>query len=67
MHIQSDPGIRTAGYGFLHKANAGDYIAGITSGNPSVVCNADENYYWKYERDVFGRIVLEDVPESAGT
>lgn len=49
--------------GFLHKANAGDYIAGITSGNPSVVGNADEDYYWKYERDAFGRIVLEEIPE----
>lgn len=49
--------------GLMCKANAGDYIAGITSGNPSVVGNSDEDYYWKYERDVFGRIVLEDVPE----
>lgn len=49
--------------GLLRKADAGDYIAGITSGNPSVVGNADEDYYWRWERDVFGRIVLEDVPE----
>ena len=49
--------------GFLHKANDGDYIVGITSGNPSVVGNADEDYYWKYERDAFGRIVLEEIPE----
>lgn len=51
--------------GLLHKANAGDYIAGITSGNPSVVGNADEDYYWKYERDEFNRIVMEDVSETA--
>lgn len=25
--------------------------------------NADEDYYWKYERDEFNRIVMEDVPE----
>ena len=50
--------------GLLHKANEGDYIAGITSGNPSVVGNADEDYYWKYERDEFNRIVMEDVPET---
>jgi len=50
--------------GLLCKANEGDYIAGITSGNPSVVGNADEDYYWKYERDVFNRTVLEDVPET---
>lgn len=49
--------------GFLEKANEGDYIAGITSGNPSVVGNADEDYYWRYERDELNRIVMEDVPE----
>lgn len=49
--------------GLLYKAQPGDYIAGITSGNPSVVGNADEDYYWKYERDEFNRIVMEDVPE----
>lgn len=50
--------------GHLHKAEPGDYIAGITSGNPSVVGNADEDYYWRYERDEFSRIVMEDVPET---
>lgn len=49
--------------GMLYKANSGDYIAGITSGNPSVIGNGDEDYYWKYERDEFNRIVMEDVPE----
>ncbi len=50
--------------GLLHNAQAGDYIAGITSGNPSIVGNADEDYYWRYERDEFNRIVMEDVPET---
>lgn len=50
--------------GLLYKANDGDYIVGITSGNPSVVGNADEDYYWRYERDEFNRIVMEDVPEQ---
>jgi len=50
--------------GLLYKANDGDYITGITSGNPSVVGNADEDYYWRYERDEFNRIVMEDVPET---
>ena len=50
--------------GYLHKANEGAYITGITSGNPSVVGNADEDYYWRYERDNFNRIVMEDVPET---
>ena len=48
----------------MHKANDDDYITGITSGNPSVVGNADEDYYWRYERDEFNRIVMEDVPET---
>lgn len=49
--------------GLLYKAEKGDYIVGITSGNPSVVGNADEDYYWRYERDAFNRIVMEDAPE----
>lgn len=48
----------------LHIADEGDYIAGIVSGNPSIVGNADEDYYWRYERDAFNRIVMEDVPEE---
>ena len=47
----------------IRIAQEGDYIAGIISGNPSVVGNSDEDYYWKYERDAFNRIILEDVPE----
>ena len=50
--------------GLLHIADEGDYIAGIVSGNPSIVGNADEDYYWRYERDAFNRIVMEDVPEE---
>ena len=46
----------------LHKANEGDYIIGITSGNPSVIGNADEEYFWKYEKDRFNRIVMEETP-----
>lgn len=47
----------------LYIAEEGDYIAGITSGNPSVVGNADEDYIWRYERDEFNRIIWVDVPE----
>lgn len=47
----------------LYRAEEGDYIAGITSGNPSVVGNADEDYIWRYERDEFNRIIWIDVPE----
>ncbi len=49
--------------GYVYKAKEGDYILGIVSGNPSVIGNADEDYYWRYERDKFNRIVMEEVPE----
>ena len=49
--------------GLLYKAGEGDYIAGITSGNPSVIGNADEDYYWRYERNKFNQIMMEDVAE----
>lgn len=49
--------------GYLHKADAGDYIAGITSGNPSIVGNSDEEYYWRWKRDDFNRIIYEEVEE----
>ena len=47
--------------GKLHKANEGDYIIGITSGNPSIVGNSDEDYYWKFDKDRFNRIILENI------
>jgi hypothetical protein len=50
--------------GKLHKATSKDIVIGVTSGNPSVVGNADEDYYWRYERDEFNRIVFEDVEEE---
>ena len=50
--------------GLLYKAGPEDYISGITSGNPCVVGNADEEYFWKYERDEFNRIIMEYVPEE---
>jgi hypothetical protein len=49
--------------GYLYKAEADDYIVGITSGNPSVVGNSDEEYYWRWERDEFNRVVYEEVEE----
>lgn len=48
----------------LEKANENDYIIGITSGNPAIIGNADESYYWMYERDIFNRIAYEDVTIS---
>ena len=49
--------------GKLYKANIGDHVIGITSGNPSVIGNADEDYFWMYERDEFNRIISEEVPD----
>lgn len=48
----------------LVKATSNSPIIGITSGNPSVVGNGDEDYYYKYERDEFNRIVWEDVVDE---
>ncbi len=48
----------------LYKATSNDYIVGIISGNPSVVGNGDEDYYWRYERDEFSRFVMEDIMET---
>ncbi len=48
----------------LYKATSNDYIVGVISGNPSVVGNGDEDYYWRYERDEFSRFVMEDIMET---
>lgn len=45
-------------------AEPGDYIVGITSGNPSVVGNGDENWLGRWQRDEFSRIIREDVEEE---
>lgn len=49
---------------FIKKANPEDYIAGITSGNPCVVGNADEAYYWMYDRDDFNRLITEEIQKT---
>ena len=56
--------VTLTGDGKVRIAGEGDYILGIVSGNPCIIGNADEDYYWKYERDDFNRIVMEDVPET---
>lgn len=48
----------------IRKANAGDYILGIISGNPCVIGNADEGWLGKYVFDDFGTIVYEDIEET---
>ena len=45
----------------LRKAEAGDYIVGITSGNPSVIGNGDEDWRGRWLRDEFGSVVYKDV------
>lgn len=51
--------------GKLRFANPADYIVGITSGNPSVVGNGDEDWLGRWQRDEFGRIIMEDVEEES--
>lgn len=57
----------------LEKAEIGDHIIGVTSGAPVIIGNSDEDYYWKYEKDDFNRIIYEDkivtqeeIDESTG-
>lgn len=50
--------------GKLCFAEPNDYIVGITSGNPSVVGNGDEDWLGRWERDEFNRIIWEDVEET---
>ena len=45
----------------LRKAEAGDYVVGITSGNPSVIGNGDEDWRGRWLRDEFGSVVYKDV------
>lgn len=45
----------------LYKAEPGDPIIGITSGNPSVVGNGDEGWVHRFKRDEFGALIFEEV------
>ena len=45
----------------LHKANEGDYIIGITSGAPAVIGNVDTEYFWKYKKDDFNRMIYNST------
>lgn len=46
----------------IKYANDGDYIVGITSGNPAVIGDhPSESWNSRYLRDVFGRLQYEDV------
>ncbi|MDE7425106.1 MAG: hypothetical protein K2N51_15705 [Lachnospiraceae bacterium] len=45
----------------IKKANAGDYILGIVSGQPAVLGNNDECYMGRYELDDFGCYIEEEI------
>lgn len=47
--------------GKIKKAEKGDYILGIVSGNPCIIGNADENWLGRWEHDDFERFVKEPV------
>ena len=47
------------------KAQEGDYILGIVSGNPCIIGNADEDWLNRWEKDDFGRFIKEDVITKA--
>ena len=44
----------------IRKANAGDYILGIVSGNPCIIGNSDEAWLGRYVFDEFGDYVYEE-------
>lgn len=48
----------------LYKATREDIIVGITSGNPSIVGNSDEDYHGRWERDEFNRVIWENTTNS---
>lgn len=45
----------------IRKANAGEYILGVVSGNPCIVGNSDEDWLNRWEKDEFGRFIKEEV------
>ncbi len=47
--------------GKLYKAEPNDYIVGITSGNPSVIGNNDDDWIGRWKRDEFNGFVYQDV------
>lgn len=48
----------------IRKADAGDYILGIVSGNPCIIGNSDEDWIGRYVFDEFGTIQYEEVEEE---
>lgn len=48
----------------IRKAESGDYILGIISGNPSVIGNTDMEWYGQFMRDEFGTFIKETYKET---
>ena len=48
----------------IRKANEGDWVLGVVSGNPCIIGNSDECWRGQYVYDEFGGIVYEDVEET---
>ena len=51
----------------LKYAGESDYIAGVTSGFPSVVGSGDEDWLGRWQRDIFNRIQYEEVETPVTT
>lgn len=45
----------------VRKANEGEHILGIVSGNPCVVGNSDEEWSGRFKRDNFGRYIMQEI------
>ncbi len=44
---------------YIRKAEPGDYILGIVSGQPCIIGNADEDWLGRWQHDEFGRFIKE--------
>ncbi len=47
----------------IRRAEPGEYILGVVSGQPCIIGNADEDWMGRWEHDPFGRFVREEVEE----
>lgn len=45
----------------IQKAEEGEPILGIVSGNPCVVGNSDEEWIRRFKRDNFGRYIMQEI------
>ncbi len=47
----------------IRRAQPGEYILGVVSGQPCIIGNADEDWLGRWEHDPFGRFIREEVEE----